>query len=117
MYHPTHHGDPQQEYAEALAAYREALARLQEAKRHIPLSPQDRWRQRRREKREAARAHYLANKEQIDAQNAEMINGITAKALAILHQKLNFANALDSIQPTRIRLPVTYTVSTGKDDE
>lgn len=83
--------DPQQEYAEALVAYREAMARLQEAKRHVPQSPRDRFRQRKREEREARRAHYLANKEAIDAQHNQWMNRITDQALAILHQRVNAA--------------------------
>lgn len=117
--------DPQQDYDAALAGYREALARLQEAKRHIPQSPRDKWRQRKREKREAARAHYLANKPAIDAQNAEWNNRITAKALAILHQKVNAIGlTAEEAKETggkigeslRIRLPATYRVITPYDE-
>ena len=115
--------DPQQEYAAALAAYREAMARLQEAKQHIPPSPRDRFRQRKREERAAERAHYLANREAIDAESGEWTNRIIAKALAILHQKVNAVQQVTENvgmkpgQSLRIRLPVTYTVSTGHDDE
>jgi hypothetical protein len=112
--------DPQQEYTDALTAYRDALARLQEAKRHIPPSPQDRRRQRIREERAAERAHYLANKEAIDAQHGEWVNRITAKALAILHQKVNSITAQDNATKIgstfRIRLPIDYRI-TGNDDE
>lgn len=106
--------DPQQEYTEALAAYRDAVARLQEAKRHIPPSPQDRWKQRRRERREAARAAYLANKAAIDAKHGEWANKLTAKALQILHHKVNAVSALEQSTGTsvRVRMPITYTVST-----
>lgn len=79
--------DPQQEYADAMAAYQAAMARLREAKRHIPPSPKDRHKQRvrdRRAKAEAAsQAHYLANKEAIDAER------VRARALVLLHQRLN----------------------------
>jgi hypothetical protein len=94
--------DPQHEYAEALAAYRDAVTRLQEAKRHIPPSPQDRHRQRLREQRAAERAHYLANREKIDAE----CNRLTVKALALLHQRVNQAAG----ESVRIRLPVTYRI-------
>ena len=84
--------DPQQEYADALAAYQAALARLREAKRHIPPSPKDRHKQRvrdRRAKAEAAsQAHYLANKEAIDAAREQ------TRALVILHQRLNMTSKL-----------------------
>jgi hypothetical protein len=118
--------DPQQEYIEALAGYRDALARLQEAKRHVPQSPRDRFRQRQREKREAARAHYLANKEAIDAEHNEWLNRITAKAIAVLHQKVNAIATAEETgakigQSLRIRLPVTYRINDGppigNDDE
>lgn len=113
--------NPQQEYVEALAAYREAMARLQEAKRHIPLSPKDRWKQRRREAREAERARYLANKPEHD----EWMNKVTAKAMAVLHQKMDFIRDQEEYgKSLRIRLPVTYIFHphnkrspTGNDDE
>lgn len=44
--------DPQCEYAEALAAYRDILARLVEAKKRVPETSRDR---RKRELREATR--------------------------------------------------------------
>ena len=44
--------DPQQEYAEALAAYRSTLARLVEAKKHIPETQRARRRRELREERE-----------------------------------------------------------------
>ena len=48
--------DAEREYAEARAAYRDTLARLVEAKKHIPESPRDRRRRERREERERLRA-------------------------------------------------------------
>ena len=48
--------DPQHEYAEARAAYRAAIARLVEAKRHIPETPRDRRRRLQREERERLRS-------------------------------------------------------------
>ena len=117
--------DPQQDYTDALAGYREALSRLQEAKRHIPPSPQDRRRQREREKRAAERERYLANKDAIDAQHGEWVNRITAKALALLHQKVNALELTAGEakeagakigESFRIRLPVTYRVITPHDE-
>lgn len=110
--------DPQQEYAEALAAYRDAMARLQEAKRHIPPSPRNRFRQREREEREARRARYLANNEAIDDQNNEWINRTIARALWILHQRMTAYQQVAEDggkigQSLRIRLPVTYSINNG----
>ena len=107
--------DPQQDYDAALAGYREALARLQEAKRHIPQSPKDRWRQRRREERAAERERY-----QSPEYSAEL-DRITAKALAIIHRKVD-ARELTAEQAEaagkslRIRFPVTYRIITPNDE-
>ena len=107
--------DPQQEYADALAGYREAMARLQEAKRHIPQSPRDRYRQHEREKREAERAHYLAHKDEIDTQ----FNQFCAQSLAILHQQVNqYLGAAEEAEAKlgdtlRIRLPISYRINNG----
>ena len=92
------------------------MARLQEAKRHIPPTPQDRLRQRKREERAAERAHYLANKEAIDAEQGKWLEMVTTKALAILHQKVNALQvaeeAASKIGSTlRIRLPVSYRIN------
>lgn len=65
--------DPQQEYAEALEDYRRAMIRIMEAKKHIPPSKRDLYRQRLREER-AARiaaentAEGIASRERIDAE-------------------------------------------------
>jgi hypothetical protein len=108
--------DSQQEYADALAGYRDALARLQEAKRHIPPSPRDRFRQREREKRAAERERYQS------PECAAELNRITAKALAILHKKVNDHQRIAEeagAKPgdtLRIRLPVTYRIIPPNDE-